>query len=41
MPEHPDEMPEYWNRGKPYEKVKKEKKKSRDRSEGDTTEPIN
>lgn len=39
MPEHPEEMPEYWNRGKPYEKVKEEKNKFAG-TEGDTTETL-
>jgi general secretion pathway protein D len=31
MPEHPSEKPEYWNRGKPYDKIQDEKGNEIDR----------
>jgi len=39
MPEHNDEMPEYWNRGKPYQKVKEEAKEAQAFAQGQTLEP--
>jgi general secretion pathway protein D len=39
MPEHTDDMPEYWNRGKPYQKVKEEQQNAAAFAQGEAAEP--